>query len=187
MQNIQTIIIFLFFFICLISCGTNNTKEKELELKERELTIREKEVNLKQNDADYSSVNTEKTNEFKQEPTKQIVTTENSTYSKTTVKCGEQTYFIGTLKLVQDNDIVLNSDRKSYFLYFEKPINMTNNNEFDDCGAENDIKYTTVFENDINLKPFTNKKVRIYGSLGPPPTMHYNTGTLLDAVKISLN
>lgn len=36
--------------ILILSCGQNETKQKELELKERELALKEKELALKQND-----------------------------------------------------------------------------------------------------------------------------------------
>jgi ribosomal protein S12 len=42
--------IILFFAIAtLLSCGQNDTKQKELELKERELALKEKELQLKEN------------------------------------------------------------------------------------------------------------------------------------------
>lgn len=41
-------IILLFAIATLLSCGQDDTKQKELELKERELALKEKELNLKQ-------------------------------------------------------------------------------------------------------------------------------------------
>ena len=57
-------IIFLFAFSTLIiSCGHNNNKEKELELKERELALKEKEFALKYSDsASTNSINITKAN-----------------------------------------------------------------------------------------------------------------------------
>jgi hypothetical protein len=40
-----------FVSIMFLSCGQNDTKQKELELKERELALKEKEFALKQNDS----------------------------------------------------------------------------------------------------------------------------------------
>ena len=43
------------FILCittiLLSCGQNDTKQKELELREREIALKEKELALKQNDS----------------------------------------------------------------------------------------------------------------------------------------
>ena len=42
--------IFLIAITTLLSCGQNDTKQKELELKEKELALKEKELNLREKD-----------------------------------------------------------------------------------------------------------------------------------------
>ena len=44
------IIFLLTISLFLISCGQNETKQKELELKEKELALKERELDLKEKD-----------------------------------------------------------------------------------------------------------------------------------------
>jgi hypothetical protein len=46
----RQIIFLLTISLFIMSCGQNNTKQKELELKERELALKEKELQLKEKD-----------------------------------------------------------------------------------------------------------------------------------------
>lgn len=51
-------ILILFITISLLSCGQNDTKQKELELKERELALKEKELELKDKVSNTSMTDT---------------------------------------------------------------------------------------------------------------------------------
>lgn len=51
----RQIIFTLTFSLLLISCGQNETKQKELELKERELTIKEKKLAIKGKESNLTS------------------------------------------------------------------------------------------------------------------------------------
>ncbi|MBL0202164.1 MAG: hypothetical protein IPP81_19010 [Chitinophagaceae bacterium] len=59
------IIILLTISLFLMSCGQNDTKQKELELKEKELALKQKELELKEKESkpDSSSVNAQPTDE----------------------------------------------------------------------------------------------------------------------------
>jgi hypothetical protein len=48
MKNIMTILVAIITSFIMVSCGENNNKQKELELKERELALKEKELALKE-------------------------------------------------------------------------------------------------------------------------------------------
>ena len=52
----QHLVFLLTISLLLMSCGQNETKQKELELKERELNLKEKELKLKLNDTTTSSI-----------------------------------------------------------------------------------------------------------------------------------
>jgi len=56
--------ILIFAVATLLSCGQNDTKEKELELKEKELALKEKELNLREKGSikTIAKVDTAKTN-----------------------------------------------------------------------------------------------------------------------------
>lgn len=45
--------LFIIFTFALLSCGQNETKQKELELKERELALKEKELVLREKDSSH--------------------------------------------------------------------------------------------------------------------------------------
>jgi hypothetical protein len=63
----QTILI-LTLCIFILSCGQNESKQKELELREREIAIKEKELALKQKDSvlPQTNVSTKRFNKYQQ-------------------------------------------------------------------------------------------------------------------------
>jgi hypothetical protein len=67
-------LIFLVVLTTMFSCGQNDTKQKELELKDRELALKEKELNLSEKDSakTTATIDTGKNN-FKQEATSTLL------------------------------------------------------------------------------------------------------------------
>lgn len=166
----------------MFSCNSNGnkTKEKELELKEKELSIREQELN-------FQKENQEKLLENLAGNDGTYISTENKNKkSNNTIECGEKATFIGTIKYVDDKDIIFNSERKSYYIYFTASYSMLNSNNYEECGEIKNITYCmAVPENNIDLKKFVNQQVKVNGIMISSPTMHYNTNTYLRVLEIS--